>query len=174
MPDPAFVRAPWDTPRGVYSVLLVPPAIEPLTVDEAKLRAGLSWPPADPREGLMAEFIKAAREQVERDTGLALLTQTREVHVAAELPAGAPVPLPPQCTPVQSLVESGATVYRIVAGWPDAATLKAEAPLLVHAVGLLAAHYATFGRDLATTEGANVVPLGYADAIQPYRLEVLP
>jgi len=93
------------------------------------------------------------------------------------LPPGAPLPLPPQCTPLQSIEPadgSAAAVYRIVAGWPDAATLKAEAPLLVHAVGLLVAHYATFGRDLITAEGATVVPLGYSDAIQPHRLEVLP
>lgn len=59
-------------------------------------------------------------------------------------------------------------VLRIVSGWPSVALLLAEAPLLVHAVGLLTAHYATLGRDLASIDPATEVPLGFEDAISSY------
>lgn len=61
-------------------------------------------------------------------------------------------------------------VLRIVSGWPSVAALEAEAPDLVHAVGLLTAHYATVGRDLATV-GTIIAetPFGYEDAISSYR-----
>lgn len=57
---------------------------------------------------------------------------------------------------------------RIVSGWPSVAALQAAAPLLVHAVGLLTAHYATLGRDLASLDPATEVPQGYADVISSY------
>lgn len=57
---------------------------------------------------------------------------------------------------------------RIVSGWPSIAALQAAAPLLMHAVGLLTAHYATLGRDLATIDPATEVPQGYADIISSY------
>lgn len=102
----AFVPAPWTWPRGVWSVLTVAPSEEPLTLVEAKLRAGLDWPDGDPRDALMQDFIRAARSQVEHDTGLALLTQTHEVtfgdwdacNVITSL-----VPLPPQTLPAQAV-----------------------------------------------------------------------
>jgi hypothetical protein len=44
----------------------------------------------------------------------------------------------------------------------------------VLAVGLLAAHYVTSGRDLAVVgTTAAAMPMGYADAIQAYRVESL-
>ena len=61
----------------------------------------------------------------------------------------------------------------MTAGWPDPDTLKAEAPLLHHAVGLLVSHYLTLGRDLAITgavASVNSVPETYEESIQPYRL----
>ena len=62
------------------------------------------------------------------------------------------------------------TDMEIVSGWTTPATLLAEAPLLVEAVGLLTAHYATFGRDLAISGPATRVPAGYDEAIAPHRL----
>jgi hypothetical protein len=209
-----FVIPPWAQPRSCYTVLVTPAAEEPLTVAEAKLLAAMSWPvtvPPDPREAMVADFIRAAREKVEKDTGLALLTQVRDVHVMIETDW---VPLPSQCTPVQSIVDvtpvvnplpepdqprhgriipaprlasrggvtgfafeqefaTPYTVLRVTAGWPDAATLKAAEPLLHHCVGLLTSHYLTLGRDMAITGAVasiNVVPEGYEDSIQPYRL----
>jgi hypothetical protein len=44
---------------------------------------------------------------------------------------------------------------------------------LVQAVGLLTAHYATLGRDLALSGTMTPVPMGYEEAIAPYRLIVL-
>lgn len=78
------------------NILVEPPTEELLTLDEAKLRAGLDWPAGDPRDAQMELFIKAARERVERDTGLALRTQTREVYLShLVLPADFPAPAHP-------------------------------------------------------------------------------
>jgi hypothetical protein len=141
------------------------------------------------------DYLAAARAQVEADTGLALLTQTRRVTIA---PARAIYPIPWQAWPVQSITDAAGRFittpgtwgewaaiwlpggsWTVVAGWPTQAALKAEAPLLVHAVGLLAAHYLVLGRDLAIAGGGPgdsnpvIVPMGYAEAIAAYRLVVL-
>jgi hypothetical protein len=196
------VFAPWQTPYTV-SVLLEGPAEEPLTLDEGKLRAGLSWPttqPPDPRDQLMRDHIAAARSQVERDTGLALLTQTREIFFYT-LPGGQ-VALPMQGLPLQEVLEvtpapedarwygffsvgppalapafagmcSG--VARVKVGYLNPADLRAKAPLLVQAVGLLTAHFATAGRDAVITGTiASPNPQGYEEAVQSYRLVWLP
>ena len=198
----AFVGAPWYMPP-VISALKVAPTEEPLSLAQAKLRAGLDWPDGDPRDDLMKAFIAAARAKVELDTGLALLTQTRAITFIAPVSwwssDGGVVPLPMQSLPLQSLTDPDGNPYTrfvsgydqrlaavrfwdefqsgtwlAVSGWPDAATLLAEAPLLVQAVGLLVAHYATVGRDLAIV-GTIVAttPQGYDDYIDPYRLVTL-
>jgi hypothetical protein len=198
--------APWQSPLKSFSVLVTPPAQEPLTLEEGKLRAGLSWAttdPPDPRDQLMRDHIAAARGQVERDTGLALLTQTRDVYFTTI--GDGLIALPCQALPLQSIdsvtpieptsaptwrsgawtvtgnphwVESlgGATtgVARCVVGWIDPADLRTKEPLLFQAVGLLTAHFATLGRDLAGTDSMNVVPMGYEDAIGSYRLIWIP
>jgi uncharacterized phiE125 gp8 family phage protein len=154
----------------------------------------------------MTQFIAAARAQVEQDTGLALLTQTREVTLVVPV-SGGTVPLPPHCTPLQEITEltaspaigssarlvldprvhlqvgtsgsvtflswpadAGIATLRVIAGWPDRAALLAEVPLLIQAVGLLTAHFATLGRDLASGTPATKVRMGYDEAIEPYRL----
>jgi hypothetical protein len=199
-----FVPAPWSSPAVLWKQQVTAPTEEPLTVAEAKLRAALpGWPEGDPRDALMEDYIRAARMQVEHDTGLALLTQTWEVTFG-ESPIGAIVPLPSQTQPTQSIeilpdaVRAGPTVLsrwryvpgqveafvwpgapptlRIVAGWPDAATFRREAPSLYHAVGLLVAHYATIGRDLAVIgetaaqQESRRTIYGYEEAIGPHRL----
>lgn len=198
------------------SVLVVPPTIEPLTLDQAKARAGLTWPADDPRDDLMRGFIAAARSKVEQRTGLALLTQTRDVYYDA-LPVNGvgTFRLPAQSLPLQEVVSITATdssgvvnpldptnyvadlasarialspsgswpadlrasqawVIRIIAGWPSADELRAAAPLLFHAVGLLVAHYATVGRDLASIETVTEVPFGFEEAIEPYCMVSVP
>jgi len=189
----SFITAPWASPQAVSSVLVTAPTEEPLTLDEAKMRAGFDWAPGDPREPLMLSFVAAARAQVEQDTGLALLTQTRDVLIQGSIGMLA---IPWQAWPVQSIVDLAAGPvaparyatwsdwsnlwvrggsWRVVAGWPNPAALRAEAPLLLHAVGLLTAHYATLGRDLALSDHTiERVPLGYDEAIAPYRMLVLP
>jgi uncharacterized phiE125 gp8 family phage protein len=210
----SFIQPPfWSQPSRstaphAVSVLFTAPVLEPLTLVQAKLRAGLDWTDGDPRDALMNGFIAAARSKVEQDTGLALLTQTRDIYFDA-LP-GSIIDLPPQSRPLQSVTSikstdtAGAvqtldpTAYvvdlntariglalgqawpsdlrpfqpwaiRIVSGYTSAALIP---PLLVHAVGLLVAHYATIGRD-AVQIGHIVAttPYGYDDAIAPYRLE---
>jgi uncharacterized phiE125 gp8 family phage protein len=196
-----FVTMPWQSPLAVSSVLVIGPTEEPLTLADGKLRAGLDWPAGDPRDDLMNAFIAAARSQVEQDTGLALLTQTRDITYAPITDPEAYILLPAQAWPVQSVTAPTGQVvaasmftaqpstrglqfvtsmdvagtWRIVAGWPDAAALKAEAPLLVQAVGLLTAHYATLGRDLASeARHMETVPQGYDACIAPYRLIWVP
>lgn len=58
---------------------------------------------------------------------------------------------------------------RVVAGWPSVELLQLEAPMLVQAVGLLTAHFATMGRD-AVTVGLHLgaTPFGYDDLIASY------
>ena len=209
----SFYAPPWDVARVVpamhaVSVVVTPPTVEPLTLTEAKIRAGLEWAPGDAREAMLSGFIASARAKVEQDTGLALLTQTRDVYFDAL--SGAIVQLPAQSAPLQSITSvsyrdstgalvvlaadqyvvdvgsarvglaGGASwptnlrpfqpyVVRLVAGWVSVAALAASDPLLLHAVGLLTAHYATVGRDL-TTVGTIIAttPQGYDDAISAY------
>src|SRR5262245_23422633 len=85
----------------MWSVLVEASDLLVLTIDQGKLRAGLDWPAADPRDELMAEFIDTATAKVERDTGLALLTQTRDVFVEGALPAE--VTLPAYSRPLQAV-----------------------------------------------------------------------
>jgi hypothetical protein len=193
-PAASFVRPPWSSPAAVWSVLVAGPAEEPLTVADAKLRAGLDWLAGDPRDLMLEDFIRAARAHVEHDTGLALITQTRDVYVDA--PAGCIVPLPSQTQPTQSLealtveptralvapfgpyvagvtygITAAPVAYRVVAGWPSAAVLRLEAPALYHAVALLVAHMATAGRDAVSVGAAPaIMPFGYEDAVAPHRL----
>jgi hypothetical protein len=194
-PEPeVFVEVPWIQPGSCWSVLVVPPAQEPYDLEHAKALAGLSWVSPDPRDEMVSDFIAAARNKVELDTGLALLTQTRDVYYTAALVG--PLPLPSRCLPAQSItdvtpaalgrrearvtadgrliVEPGASgVLRVVAGWSAVDVLRGNVPLLYHAVGLLIAHYLTLGRDLAVTgavASVNIIPEGYEDAIAPHRL----
>lgn len=184
---------------------------EPLTLAEAKLRAGLSWADGDARDNLMLNFLSAARGKVEHDTGLTIRLQLRDVFADA---IDAPDVLwPPQTFPLQAvnsitwtdaagvvtpvdvanyqvdlasgriaLTPSGAWptgdfrtlspwTLRVAAGYLTVAAIPA---MLVHAIGMLTAHYATVGRDV-TVVGTIIaeVPFGYEDTIQPFRREVL-
>jgi hypothetical protein len=143
----------------------------------------------------MKAFIAAARQRVEQDTGLALITQTRAVTMT--LWPGNVIPLPSQAMPLQSITDPAGnqltkeqvifdrqlglltvpgaydwpeSTWTIVAGWLDAATLLAEAPMLWQCVALVTAHLATAGRDMVVDSQAVPVPFGYDDMIQPFRL----
>jgi hypothetical protein len=148
--------------------------VGPLTIEEGKLRAGLDWSDGDPRDELMRDFITAARQQVEQDTGLAMLTQVRDIYWAPRAHVGGIMLFPPgQTYPLQAVLgdrpgaTDGTTITRIVSGWTSIESLP---PLMIQAVGLLVAHYATLGRDLATVDKASAVPMGYAEAIAPHVL----
>lgn len=191
----SYLTPPWASPQSVQSVLVTPMTEALYTIDEALLRAGLSWVGDDPRRPMVTDWIAAAQAKVELDTGLALLTQTRDVTFTT---TDWWTPLPAQCTPVQALEEVdeelglaplltliGPSRYaiapgcsgmlRVTAGWTSKADFKARVPLLYHAVGLLIAHYATAGRDLAIT-GTIVatMPEGYAEAVAPHVLVWMP
>jgi uncharacterized phiE125 gp8 family phage protein len=199
------------TPAHVRSAMTVPPPEEPLTLEQAKLRANLTWQsggtPPDPRDELMQSFIRAARAKVEHDTGLALITQTREIYLDAV--SGSVITLPWLSLPLQEVVSivtidaagnphtmdpatyivdylggrialvSGAAwptdlrtfqpwTITIVAGYENAADLAEKAPPLLQAVGLLTAHYATLGRDLASIQTATEIPQGYGEILEAY------
>lgn len=53
--------------------LLTPPAIEPVTIADLMAFARVD---ADPDDGVLQRLLTAARQRVERDTGLALISQT--------------------------------------------------------------------------------------------------
>jgi uncharacterized phiE125 gp8 family phage protein len=91
------------------NVLVTPPSEEPLTLDQAKLRAGLDWAVGDPRDDLMMATITAARQRVEADTGRALINQARRVTYDV---IGSPViQLPALARPVLELVSVTNTDY---------------------------------------------------------------
>ena len=56
---------------------------------------------------------------------------------------------------------------KIIAGWPTPAEIPA---LLVHAVGLLATHYLTLGRDIIAVGTISTdLPFGYEHVISGFR-----
>jgi uncharacterized phiE125 gp8 family phage protein len=188
--------------------------VEPLTLAQGKLRAGLDWADGDPRDALMLGFLAMARSQVQHDTGVVPLLQTYDVYFDALPPGRMPIALPwrpvaavtsvqsidsaevlqtlavanytldpgsEQPTPARvALSEIGVWptdlrsfqpyVLRIVVGFASVALIP---PWFVHAVGLLTAHYATLGRDLASADPATAIPFGYAETIAPYQLVTL-
>lgn len=72
-------------------VLVTPPSIEPLTVDEAKDWARIT---EDAEDGIVGRLVMAARANVEQLTGLALLTQTWDYFLDA-FPCQIDLPRPP-------------------------------------------------------------------------------
>lgn len=209
-------------------VLTTPPADEPITSDQllaiARIVSG------DAETTLNDGYIRAARQQVEQDTGLSLLTQTQDCYldrftIWPQLPGlgvgswwagfyAAPVALP--AWPVQSvdvlewididgathvidpstyvvdvasrparLIWTSTTVPSVpsglrpfhawhlqqVVGWEAPALVP---PLLVKAIGELAAHFLTTGRDLTVIDARmELMPMSYQQAIAPFRLELL-
>ena len=97
MPFPAC------SPPTIRATLAAPIDPEPLTLDEAKLRAGLDWTPGDARDALMLEFITAARQQVETDTGIAVPVQARDLFFDTLPSSIAWRDLPPQSSPLRSV-----------------------------------------------------------------------
>lgn len=89
------------TPPHATSVLVTAPEFEPLTLEEAKLRAGQDWEDGDPRDALMESYIAAARAKVEQDTGLALPEQTRDIYL--DRMPGNVLELPALSRPLQSV-----------------------------------------------------------------------
>jgi uncharacterized phiE125 gp8 family phage protein len=182
------------------------PTDEPLTLDEAKLRAGLDWAAGDPRDDLMADFISAARGYVEQRVNRALPTQAHQVfYDSSGVAVGALLLIPRGSQPVVSVegvtsfdatgqaqaldpaayaVQRGAVQLlgplpadvRALEGWRiDLTCGSADLdPGLVQVIGLLTAHYATLGRDLASITPASDIPHGFEETIAPFEPEVLP
>lgn len=69
--------------------LITPPAVEPITLDEAKAHLRVTHAEED---ALIALYITAARQWVERSTGVSLVNQTVEIALD-DFPSG-PIQLP--------------------------------------------------------------------------------
>jgi len=105
------------------SILLAPPAVEPLSLAEAKAFLHLDTADDDP---LIAAFISAARLHVETQTGLALVTQSWRMVLDC-WPANGRIAVRP--APLQALVaarvfdfDGEARAIDIQAFVPDAST----------------------------------------------------
>ena len=190
-------------------------AVDPLTLADGKLVAGLEWADGDAREALLRRWLAQARSQVQQDTGVVPLLETYDVYFDALPSDGSAIRLP--WRPVVSIVALSAIdpdgalealddvnyhldpgseapvparvglsdvgawptdlrsfqpyVLRLVVGYPSVARVP---PWFLHAMGLLTAHYATLGRDLASVDEATTLPYAYEDTIAPYRLVVVP
>lgn len=184
--------------------------VEPLTLADVKLLAGLDWMDGDPRDAVMLRFLRSARKQVEHDTGLAIRLRVRDVFLDAidepyewpaqtlplqsvvsirwvsaaevatvvasstyqvELPTGRIALVPGQVWPTGEFRSLSPWVVRTVAGYASIAAIPED---LVHAIGVLTAHYATAGRDVVITGTiVNTVPMGYDAIIQPHRHEAV-
>lgn len=172
-----------------------------LTVAELLERARIVAGDAESTE-LLQSYIAAAIAQVELDTGLALPTQTISVSFDAPAGGVLLLPRPPcqAVTAITYVDGNGDTValvpddviqqldtlsmparlawtpgtvsapmtLTLTAGWAKAQL----PPTLKFAVGLLATHYLTAGRDRVVI-GTSVIdmPAGYDEAIAVHRLE---
>lgn len=95
---------------GMRVITTVPPAVEPVTLAEAKLWARVENPDED---GLMSDLIVAARERVEVDLKRALITQTKTLFLGGFPSAWSQIQLP--YPPLQSVVS---VAYTGMAGMP--------------------------------------------------------
>lgn len=174
----------------VTTTPLGPPLEEPITVDHLIALARLDRRDED---DLLPGFISAARQQFELDTDRSVVSRPWRASVV-DVVQGGLVALP--WPPLQSVTTvtgydaaGGATVidpalYWIVpaadgvwlpTGWSIwtidyvAGVAAADVPpVTVRAIGSLAAHYATAGRDLVGT-GTDVLPMGYQEAVDRVR-----
>lgn len=89
---------PWLPELGLRVVVAVPPAVEPVTLAEAKAWAKVDTPDDDP---LVSDIIVAAREQIEADLKRALITQTRTLFMSRFPGVWGEIPLP--YPPLQSI-----------------------------------------------------------------------
>lgn len=97
-------------PAGMRVVTTVPPAVEPVTLAEAKLWARVENPDEDQ---LMSDLIVAARQRVEVDLKRALITQTKTLFMGGFPSAWSQIQLP--YPPLQSVVS---VVYTSMLGTP--------------------------------------------------------
>jgi uncharacterized phiE125 gp8 family phage protein len=111
----------WTSLHAV-SVVEVQPDAEPIDLATAKLYARIAGTDLD---WLFDTFIRAAREKVEIESGLALLTQTRRVWFDA-LPIGV-IDLPPCCEPLQTVIEFASFDVAGVSHPLDASTYQIDA-----------------------------------------------
>lgn len=191
-------------------VLVAGDPLEVLSIAELQERARIVAGDAESDE-LLTSYIAAAIDQVERDTGLALPTQTIAVTFDEPGQSGVLLLPRPPCQEVIAIayMDSAGTIVQPDPGdvvlqldtvsmparltWMPGTFVGAPAPLaalqlsvlcgytpetlppsLKFAVGLLATHYLTAGRDRVVI-GTSVLemPAGYAEAIEVHRLEIV-
>ena len=81
-------------------------AVDPLTLADGKLVAGLEWADGDARETLLRRWLAQARSQVQQDTGVVPLLETYDVYFDALPSDSTPIRLP--WRPVVSVVSVSA------------------------------------------------------------------
>jgi uncharacterized phiE125 gp8 family phage protein len=94
------------------AILVTPPVIVPLTLEQGKQRAGLDWAPGDARDAMMTGWLATARHQVEEDTGIALFTQTWDVLLDA-WPSSFELPRRPVQSVIVTSYDSAGVVHTL-------------------------------------------------------------
>lgn len=107
VPEPL---AGWDV-----SYVVVPPDVEPLTLDEVKLFHHVDQ---DVEDAEITRLIKSARQWVEQWLGSSLVTQTREINLRTYY-EGIRLPYGP-VQEILSVAESAPYLVQYVAGYPAA------------------------------------------------------
>jgi uncharacterized phiE125 gp8 family phage protein len=206
-PTPLYTYWPGSLPPAPRWSVLPPnaPDTEPITAADLYNYARIVG--GDEEDPIALDYIRAARQQVENDTGRALPMQTLDIFLDYVPYTVVPLPWPPviELPTIEVALADGTsqtvTDYSIdfysqparllihnVADLPALATgftvlhltllvgysPPTLPPLLKHAVGLLAAHFLTTGRDITIIgDRMEVMPFGYAEAIAPFRLVAL-
>lgn len=143
------------------------PTAEPLTLEEAKLRAAVNWPDGDPRDAQLTGFIAAARAYVERRIVRTIPTQTMRLYYDADqIAVGTVLQLPLPLVSVEAVTSTSAAGVETPLD-PSAYTV-ARGPALLTIVGPLPGNVQTW-------EGwrVNVTSGTAADAIDPVLVQVI-
>ncbi|MBB5518087.1 head-tail connector protein [Amphiplicatus metriothermophilus] len=178
--------------------LIIPPAEEPVSLDEAKAHLRVTHGEED---GLIAVYLMAARRAIETRAGLAVLAQTW--RLALDRPPGAPFALPrgpvSAVAAVEIAMRDGSAspvspdLYDVETGlgarlaprgpWPHTDRLiggvriefaagwpdaDAVPEEIKHAIRLLAAHFYEH-REAVATERVAALPQAVEALVAPYR-----
>ncbi|GAB4525464.1 MAG: head-tail connector protein [Amphiplicatus sp.] len=178
--------------------LIIPPAGEPVSLDEAKAHLRVTHGEED---GLIAVYLMAARRAVEARTGLAVLAQTWRLVLDRAPPAPLALPRGPvaSVSAVETVMRDGSAslvppdLYDVETGlgarlaprgpWPHTDRLiggvriefaagwpdAAAVPEEIrHAIRLLAAHFYEH-REAVATERAAALPQAVEALLSPFR-----
>jgi uncharacterized phiE125 gp8 family phage protein len=159
-PDTGVWTPPVVSVGDPVRVVKTPPVAEPLTLPEAKLRAGLDWLDGDPRDAQMNDFIAAARAYVERRIDSAIPAQTHTLYYdGAAISIGAVLQLPTlPLVSVETIASTDTANVETVLD-PVAYTVQ-RGPGIITFVGPLPSDVRTYeGWRVAVTVGTDIADL---------------